>query len=78
MSRELTVDLDDLLSLVNCAEDFGFGSSMFYGAMRDWAGKVTKKEIRAYAKALAATEGYSEDDGESAEYNLMRWKETYA
>lgn len=75
--RKVQVDLEDLLDLVNAAEDFGYADDVFMSTMADWAGKVTMAEINEYGDLLAQQPGFSEDDGENAVETLKAWRKQY-
>jgi hypothetical protein len=47
--RMIAVNLEDLLSLVHCAEDYGFDRSVFYASIGDIVEYVTDNEIEEYA-----------------------------
>ena len=62
----IRVDLDDLLSLIACAEDYGFGHPILMDAFRSWLAPITDAEIEAYAATFLTDErraqGYGEED----------------
>jgi hypothetical protein len=79
--RTVTVDVADLLDLVNSAGSYGFGASVFLAAMGDWAGWVTDEEIEAFAARYLTPEviakGYSEEDAAEARSGLREWRNRY-
>jgi hypothetical protein len=80
--RTLSVSLEDLLSLVNCAKDYGFARSVFLDAMADWTGRaVSDAEIRDYAQGYMTPEmiarGFGEEDHDEAIETLTRWRDYY-
>lgn len=78
MRRKFTAELFDLFDIVVCAESYGFSNSILLDALHSWAGKVTMAEINAYGRALAETDGYSEEDGDSAVETLKAWHKQFA
>lgn len=72
-SRIVTTDLNNILSLVHCAEDYGYDDDVFYVAMAEITGRVTDEEIRAYADNL----GYDEEDAAVAFERLVEWRARY-
>lgn len=79
--RDLSVNLFDLLDLVQCASDYGFADDVFEDAMASWAGDVTDEEISAFADKYVTPEfrarGFSEEDVEDAIEVLTEWRDRY-
>lgn len=79
--RTVTVDVTDLLGLVNCADSYGFGNSEFLAAMGGWAGWVTDEEIEAFAARYTTLEmiakGYGEEDAAEARSGLREWRDRF-
>lgn len=76
--RDVTVNLEELLSLIHCAEDY---KSVFYSAIAGMAVYVTDEEIEAYGQTFlteeARSQGYSEEDYESAIDTVTEWRDKY-
>ncbi len=76
--RIISINVDDILSLISCAETYGFSNSVLLGTFRDWLDdKLSEKEIQNYAKDVASTEGYSEEDGDNAAETLKEFKNRF-
>jgi hypothetical protein len=79
--RHITIQLPDLLDLVNAADGGGFGRPMLLSALADWAGVVTDAEIAEYADDFLSPElrarGYSGDDRDHAIEGLTEWRDRY-
>ncbi len=71
MSRQLTIPLNEILSLVHSAEDYGYGDDVLLDAFAGMCGRfVTDDEIKVYAESFVNSEGraqgYDEEDAEEA------------
>lgn len=73
-SRIVSTTLNDILSLVHSAEDYGFADDVFYDAMAGITGNVTDAEIEAYGESL----GWDEEDAEEVVERLTEWRDKYA
>lgn len=79
MRTAVTVELDDILSLIHCAQDYGHGNAVFMDAMAGMLGReLSDDEILAYADDYITPEsrsrGYSEEDRASAIEALREFK----
>jgi len=77
IDREIKTDLRNILSMVSCAEDYGFAGQIFFGFAAGLAGDVTNEELDEYAREVAAADGYGEEDYEEILETLKAWKATY-
>jgi hypothetical protein len=82
MARKLSIELDDLLDLVNCAEDYGFADDVFLDAAAEWMGrKLSDAEIEEFAARYLTPEmeakGYSEEDAGSTPESLRAFRDRY-
>jgi hypothetical protein len=79
--RTIAANLEDLLSLIHCAEDYGYNRSVFYGSIGDIVEYVTDDEIEEYAQTFltqeARSQGYNEEDYDSAIDTLTEWRDRY-
>lgn len=80
--RELTTTLDNILDLINCAEDYGFYDDVLLCAFANLMKyQLSDEEIENYAKIFLTPEytkkGYSEEDYEAAIERLKEFKTTY-
>lgn len=76
MNREITTDLGNILSMINTRYDYGHGGSIashfFWGLL---GGALTNEEIEWYARDVESSEGYGEEDYESAVSSLTEFKQ---
>jgi len=81
VNRKIETDLETILDLVNCAEDYGFRDDVLFTVFRDMTGWVTDEEIKAYADRFLTPEfraqRYSEEDAESSTLRLTEWRDRY-
>ncbi len=82
MRKEVTVQLDDILGLIACAEDYGYGFSTFYGGMADFLNrKLTDEEINNYASWFlsdeAKSKNYAQEDFDTAIKRLTEFRNRY-
>lgn len=85
ISREISVAVDDILSLVNCAADYGFDRDVFYDACAGWLSALTSsefdEEVEAYVTHYMSPDqvalGYGEEDVESARRSLQEFRSRY-
>ncbi len=80
--RHAAVPISEILSLVNCAEDYGYADDVLFDAFAGWFGRtVTDEEIEAYAADFLTPEnrakGYSEEDYEASMERLTRWRDQF-
>lgn len=81
-NREISINIDDILSLIHCAEYYGFADDVLFTSFRDWLGrKLTDEEIKIFAQEYFTPEnraqGYSEEDYESAVETLNEFRNKY-
>lgn len=81
IQREVTTTLQNVLSLVNCAEDYGHGNSVMMSALAELSGNVTDAEIAEFAAAFMLPEmlarGYGAGDRDAATGRLTEWRDRY-
>lgn len=62
-NRILTTDLENILSMIVCADDYGFNNNVvmdfFAGLMNR---KLTDEEIEGYSKGILEDKRYTEED----------------
>lgn len=75
--KTITLDRTEILGMISCAETFGFANSVLLSAFSDWLGRVTDEEIDAYARSVADSPGYSEEDYEVERSTLLEWRGRY-
>ena len=78
MNRQVTTDLEMILSLISCASDYGFEDDVLFDAFRKMLGsKLTDKEIEWYAKSIEEEEGYGREDYEAIKKRLESFRDKY-
>ena len=79
--RPISIDLADLLDIVNCAEAYGHGNDVLLATLAEWAGPVSDAEIAEYADRYltpdAVAKGYTAEDRREAAAWLTAWCDRY-
>ena len=74
MSREIKTDLNNILSLISCARDYGFEGGVLFDAFREMIGSnLTIEEIEIYA----VEESETEEDYQEIKTRLKEFKIKY-
>lgn len=81
MNRKIETDLDNILDLIACADDYGHNNQVLMVSLAEITGYVTDKEINDYAAWYLTDEGradgYSEEDVDSTTESLKNWRNRY-
>lgn len=76
--RIIKTTLENILSLIACASDYGFEDDVLFDAFREMLdSKLTNEEIEIYARSVESMEGYSEEDYEAIKKRLNDFKNKY-
>lgn len=76
MTTFIQVDLDTILNLVVCAEDYGY--TTLYGDFALMTGMVSDKQINDYVDAnFVVDEDYAEEDIQNVKDSLTEWRNKY-
>jgi len=76
--RIIKTNLENILSLISCASDYGFEDDVLFDAFREMLeGKLTNEEIEKYARSVEAEDGYDEEDYEAIKERLKDFKNKY-
>lgn len=79
--RTVSTNLNNILSLVSCAHQYGYNDSILMSSLYDICGVVSDEEIDAYADSFMTEEmqkkGYSKEDRDESKGTLMEWKRRY-
>ena len=76
--RPLTVSSEWVLSLVSCADDYGFNDDVLMDAFAQILdGRLSDKEIEYYARSVANQDGYTEEDFECITNRLNDFRSQY-
>jgi hypothetical protein len=78
MNREIKTDLENMLSLIACADTYGYAHDVLFDAFRGMLNsKLTYEEIEWYARLVESEEGYTEEDYEAIKEPLVVFKNKY-
>jgi len=77
MNREVKTDLENILSHISCAEDYGYADSTLFSDFASIIGTLSTEEIDWYARSVADQPGYGEEDYESIVETLTAFKNDY-
>ena len=78
MNREIKTDLENILSLIACAGDYGFANDVLFDALRSMLdSKLTEEEIEWYARLVESKDGYTKEDYEAIKKTLEGFKNKY-
>ena len=76
--RIIKTTLENILSLIACASDYGFQDDVLFDAFREMLdSKLTNEEIENYARSVEAEDGYGEEDYEAIKERLKGFKNKY-
>ena len=76
--REIKTSLKTVLSLISCANDYGFKNDVLFDAFKGMLNnKLTNEEIETYARSVEAMEGYCEEDYKEIRERLNEFKNKY-
>ena len=76
--RIIKTNLENILSLITCAADYGFENDILFDAFREMInGKLTNEEIEIYSRSVEAMDGYNEEDYKVIKSILKRFKNEY-
>jgi hypothetical protein len=82
MRKTVTVEVDDVLSLVACASTYGYADDVFFDGMAGMLDRqCSDEEIEAYAQSFLSDEmkaqGFGEDDAADARSAVTEWRDRY-
>jgi len=72
-----TIDQDEILDLVNCAEDYGHWNRVCMGSLYDFAKPVSDDDIKRYSESLTSDNGYGDEDRSGSIARLTEWRDQY-
>lgn len=76
--RILKTTLENILSLISCAADYGFEDDILFDAFwKMMDGKLSDEEIETYARNVEAKTDYGEEDYEEIKERLINFKNKY-
>ena len=76
--RIIKTTLENVLSLISCAGDYGFEDDVLFDAFREMLdSKLTNNEIETYARSVETMDGYGEEDYEAIKERLEDFKNKY-
>lgn len=76
--RTLQIELDDILSLISCAEDYWYEDNVLFDwfAWQMWR-VLSDEEIEEYSRTIEAEEWFWEEDYEQIKERLTNFKTKY-
>lgn len=77
IKRTLITDVANILSMVNCAYDYGHANQIFFHFAANILKELTIEECEEYAKELAAEPGYGAEDYNCALKTLLNFRREY-
>lgn len=76
--REIKIELDTLLSLISCAEDYGFKDDVLFDAFAGMMGReLSDEEIERFAREMESLSHYGEEDVYMIRQKLQSFKKEY-
>ena len=76
--RIVKTTLENILSLISSARDYGFEDDVLFDAFREMLdSKLTDEEIETYARSVEAIEGCDEENYEEVKERLNAFKDKY-
>ena len=77
----IEIELDQILDLINCADDYGFNKSPLMCSFAEIIKTLTDEDIEKFAKGFLTEEmrkqGYSEEDYEESKERLNNFRTVY-
>ena len=67
----------DILDLIYAADSYGYGNDVLLCTFAEWLKVLPDDEIQQFAKSLCESDGYGEEDEESAIESLAAFKKKY-
>jgi hypothetical protein len=79
--RTVEVDLELILELISCADDYGYRKSILLSGFAEMVGELTDADIEEYVARFTTPEylaqGYSEEDADNARECLSVFRSEY-
>jgi hypothetical protein len=81
-TRAISVGLSEILSLIGCAEDYGFQNDVLMDAFATMLGhQLSDEEIEQFASSFLTpemvSEGYGPEDADEQRERLIAWRNGY-
>lgn len=76
--RKIEIPLNEILSLISCAEDYAFNSSVLMCAFAKMLNKkLSDEEIENYAKTILNHPDYGQEEYEEIKDKLIEFKQEH-
>lgn len=76
--RIIKTTLDNILSLISCARDYGFEDNVLFDAFAAMLNhEISNDEIEKFAKSIESQDGYGHEDYKSIKECLIEFKNEY-
>jgi len=76
VNREIKTDLDNILSHINCAVDYGYYDDVLMTDFATMTGFVTDDEINWYVESNKSVE-YSQEDYDQWRETITEWRNKF-
>ena len=76
MNREIKTDLDNILSHISCAIDYGYYDDVLMTDFATMTGFVTDDEINWYVESNKSVE-YSQEDYDQWRERIIEWRNKF-
>jgi len=77
-SRKIETTVDNILSLIACADDYGLARDVLFDAFRGMLDdKLSDEEIEEYVQSVKIEEDYGEEDCENIKERLLDFKKKF-
>jgi len=78
MDKEIKTSLANILSLISCAEDYGFRNDVLFEAFAEMLEyKLENEDIERYAMSVKMQDGYTQEDYDTIKKKLTDFQEEY-
>ncbi len=76
--KNVIVPVSEILSIVSCAESYGFDDDVLLSTLAEWLEKIiTEDDLEQYSRELSKKDGYGEEDYHACLDTLTEWYNTY-
>jgi hypothetical protein len=77
ITRTVEIQVEDILDLISCAEDYGHTNSVCISSLFEWAGPISDEDIEAYVTQVLTDPQYGEEDAEDIKELLTELRDKY-
>jgi hypothetical protein len=77
ITRTVEIQVEEILDLISCAEDYGHTNSVCIFSLFKWAGPISDEDIEAYITNVLKDPQYGEEDAEDIRERLTEMRDKY-